>query len=118
MKGGGGSPNLAALTGGVNFAKRNDLDIGVRDAIEDGDGPDVVYLEDAMAFLPVGFRLLLVTEKAEHGDADIRQGREGVQKGVMSLGSFRVEFVEGAGGVEANADIRLKRQEAVDPASS
>ncbi len=36
VKGGGGQPDLAALTGGVNFARRNDLDVGVREAVEDG----------------------------------------------------------------------------------
>jgi VWFA-related protein len=36
VKGGGGQSDLAALTGGVNFARRNDLDVGVREAIEDG----------------------------------------------------------------------------------
>ena len=36
VKGGGGQPEFAALTGGVNFARRNDLDVGVREAIEDG----------------------------------------------------------------------------------
>jgi VWFA-related protein len=36
VKGGGGQPDLAALTGGVNFARRNDLEVGVNEAIEDG----------------------------------------------------------------------------------
>ena len=36
VKGGGGQPEFAALTGGVNFARRNDLDVAVREAIEDG----------------------------------------------------------------------------------
>ncbi|HEY7335019.1 MAG TPA: hypothetical protein VH639_09055 [Bryobacteraceae bacterium] len=36
IKGSGAPPGIAALTGGLNYAKRNDLAVVVREAVEDG----------------------------------------------------------------------------------
>ena len=43
---------------------------------------------------------------------------EGVQKGVVGIGSFRVEFVKGANAVEADGQVRLKGFKPVDVSGS